>query len=355
MKLLIPAALAATCLVPADSADLATRYTVGEAYTVRREVSETRVTEREMLMNGEPVDRGGAGGGGGETTRESLVEYTDEILAAGDGPTKVRRTYGDLSSSTMLSGGGEDLEMGMETAFEELVVEITAGEDGVEVEVIEGDAPDEERLAKLQLALFVDGLLPGREVEAEESWELDAEAITAALAGELERNLFTAPERDEEEGGRGGRGGRGGGRGFGGRGGDNPMEVEWEGTATVADLEADHNGRPVIAIDLELEASGDLPESDFGGGRGRGGRGGNNLEAPFAAERVDNTYTYALEGQLLFDPELGLPVQLELSGTFASERYIERDRGDTLMEITTSTESAVDHVITVEPTQVEED
>lgn len=363
MKLLFPAALAATALIPADGAEVATRYTAGEAYTVRREVSETRTSEREMLRDGEPMDRGGFGGeGGGGTTRESLIEYTDLVLEVGEGPTKLRRTYGDLASSMLVAAGGEDLERAMESPFEELVLELTAGDGGVEVEVVEGDEPDEERLADLRLDLFIDGLLPGVEVDVDDTWEIDADAIAAALGSSLERQLFQAPEVDEEAGGRGSRGGRGGRGGFGGgRGDQEPVQFEWTGTATVTELEAEHEGRPVIAIGLELEANGDLPEVQFGGGGGRGGRGGgggggNAFGSGSAVERVlDNTYTHELEGQLLFDPELGLPVLLELSGTLTTERYIERDRGDTLIEITANTSSEVDHVITIEPTTVEED
>jgi hypothetical protein len=358
MKTLVPFALAATALIPADGVEVATRYTPGQAYTVRREVAETRTTEREMLRDGEPQEgRGGFGGGGGETTRESVIEYTDQVVEAGEGPTKLRRSYTELASSTLISAAGEELERAMESPFTDLVLLLEAGEDGVEVEVLEGEQPEEERLAGMRLDLFIDGLLPGRKVDVDDTWELDAAAVTAALGENLERQLFQAPEPEEDAGGRGGRGGRRGG--FGGpREGGERMEIEWTGTATVTDLNAEHEGRPVVAIRLEIEASGDLPELDFGGGGGgRGGRGGGDaLGASGSRDRVlDNTYSHELEGQVLFDPELGLPVLLELSGTLTTERYFQRDRGDSLLEVTTQTSTAVDHVITVEPTQVEED
>ena len=77
-----------------------------------------------MLLDGEPVERQGGFGGGGETTRESLIEYTDRVLVAEDGPTKLRRSYGELASSTLVSAAGEDLERSLESPFEELVLEL---------------------------------------------------------------------------------------------------------------------------------------------------------------------------------------------------------------------------------------
>ena len=128
-----------------------------------------------------------------------------------------------------------------------------------------------------------------------------------------------------------------------GRGGMYLMEDL--GTATLAEESGEWEGRTCAIVDLEIEASGELPEPEFGG---RGGRG-FSFE-PASSTVVENTFSVKLEGHLYFSVEDGMPLGLELEGTMTNERTTSRERGESTFRTSTTREGTYTYrvVVTVE-------
>lgn len=316
-----PLVLTALVLGLGAAGTLSTDYTRDRSLTTSIEVkSETKVTANEVTVDGEPMDRGGFGGGGRST--EFGYAYTDVVLAAKDGaPQKVKRTFADVGGATTMPGRDGDMEIELESAFSGAVVVIDVSGDEKAVEVVEGKVEDEQ-VAGLAPTLSLDRLLPAGEVEAGATWELGAADVLAAIGADLERQLFRrqAPEGGEGQGQ--GRGGRGqGGRGFGG-GGSGLMQLaegEWDAKAKLTDETEEIDGVSCAVVTLEIEAKGDLPEMGMGGGRGRDRAFG--LEgAPLA-----NTFEASFKGRLLWSTAEARPVQLTLEGTVATVTDNERE------------------------------
>lgn len=310
------------------SGDVRTQHRVGETYSTSVELNlATETVEFEFLRDGEPQE----GPGMGLSPSHQQLAYTcvDRLLAAQDGqPLALERRYGDLSLVSRFVRRDEEQSLEASSPFEGVVLELSRSEDGgVAALVREGQAPAPERLAGFQLARCLDGLLEDAAAAPGSSWELSAEQIRPLLQDSEQRRLFEFPVAPAGEGGgRGGRGGRG-------REGRSPIfaEADWTGTATWGQASATFEGAELAVIELELEASGDLPE---GGGFGGGGpRGGRALEA---AGRLDtNTYDYRLEGRLLYSLEERRPVALQLAGDLGtySERSMEREDASIEMRI----------------------
>lgn len=279
----------------------------------------------EMTVDGEPVD-GPGGGGGSSVRRESVLAYH---VLAGDAqaPRQVRLSFDTLSETSEFDFGGETRESSAECPLEGVVLEITVDEDGeASCERVEGPSPDDDALLEDHApTLWLDALLPTGAVEEEDSWELDGATVARGLAGALDPRLFPVPERPSFGEGRGegrGRGGRSS-RGGGARMLD---DVEWSGTATLAEARVDHDGTPCARIHLKIEGEADLPDPEFGGGRGPRGRAFEPVPAravPFAG-----TVRASLEGDLFVALDGRAPVALELDGTLEVENSFEGDRGD---------------------------
>ena len=332
------------------SAALLAQATLGTDYEREREVrttSETTLTSEttdvEMIRDGEPVE--GRFGGGGENSETRSVITVDRVLETEDGaPIRVRRFFEEIEGVRIQQGREGEVEIERDAPLEEAVIEISP--DGVEV--VEGDEPDHEgALEGHQPTLVLEGLLPGEDVDPGDSWELESDAILAALGIDLERAFFAPPSRE----GRGerGQGGGGGGRRGGGRGGQGAgflNQAEWEGTATLLAEETEHEGQDCLVIELAIEASGsyELPE----GGR-RGGGGGGLALASESARANEAEYEVELEGQLLFSSELALPVFLELEGDYSVDTTMEREMRDGgEMSIYTRREGSLEHAVTIE-------
>ncbi|MEM8709872.1 MAG: hypothetical protein AAGG01_02885 [Planctomycetota bacterium] len=315
---------------------LATGYEKDRAFTVSLS-SETasETTRNEILMDGEPIDRGGRGFGGGERTSTFEVEYTDTIMAAADGaPSRVKRTFDAVSGATEMEGRDGPVERSMESSFEGLTMILTrADDDTVEIEIEDGDAPDQERLEGHALELPLDGLLPEDEVEAGSEWEIDGEAFMDALGMGMQRKLVDRPERGGgERGERGGRGGRGGRRG-GQRGGGNGAAMlaggDWNITATLTDETKDVDGIECMVIKIEAEVDGS-PESPE--------REGVSVDASFSGN---------FEGELLWCKSESRPVELSVEGTYELSTEMTRDSERGVFEMSRAEETTVEITVSV--------
>ena len=298
---------------------MGTKYTEKRVFDVS--YSTETVTENlktEVIRDGEPMDRGGRGGGRGRTQSYELV-YTDTVMAAADGaPSQVKREFDTVGGETIIDGRDEPIERSLESAFEGVTLMLTDGEDGVEIEVTDGVAPDAERLDGHSLRLPLDSLMPEEDVEAGGEWEIDGAALMSAMGLGIQRKLVDRPEREGRGGREGGRGGGGGGRGGRQRGGNdggggNPLaNGNWDVTGTLTDETRDVDGLECAVIKIAAEVEGE-PE----GGPEREGM------------TRESSYSGEFEGELLFCVAEGHPVSFELTGSYelSSDSSFDSDRG----------------------------
>jgi len=340
-------------LLLATQGSIATRYEAQRGYRV--EVSSTfsmETVDFSMERDGEPVEAGFGGDMRSEQTRELVI--VDTILETKDGaPAHLRRSFETLSSTSVASMGDNEMEVASECPLEGLVLDLS-GEDGeVVARVAEGSEPDDEKLLEGHtLGLALDALLPHEEVEEEDSWELDGEALLRALAFDVEHALFPPPAVDEEGGGEGDRRGRGRGRGRH-RGGVQRYfaGAEWEAEARWIAGTEEHEGVECHVIAIEAEGSGELPEPEFGGG-GRGRRG-RAFEPGSAGRALKNSFEIEIEAKLYFSVEGRHPLHLELEADVATESLRERERGGSSMVISSAQEGTLE--LTVDVTAIEAD
>jgi hypothetical protein len=329
--------------------DVSTDYARERTLRIESETTITlETTSFEMLVDGEPMDR--PFGGGGMAYQETRnVVLLDQHLESEEGrPTKVRRTFETIDAETSVTFGEDDNDSSSQGPLAGVVLELTVDEDGeVSGELVDGDAPDDEELLEGHvLELCLDTLLPDDEVDADETWELDAEAVRQALSLALGPKLFPTPEREPVEAGAGR--GEGGRRGRGRRGGAAArflQDAEWQGQATLLATDEEYDDEACTVIGLELEASGELPESGFGGGRRR--ERGFGLEPAIRLPVVESNFEVELEGRLVFSNASMRPVRFELKGTIATERSNEFDRQGQTMSMNTAQAGTFEQVITL--------
>ncbi|QDV07756.1 hypothetical protein Poly30_32880 [Planctomycetes bacterium Poly30] len=309
---------------------LSTTYEKDLIFDVTCSTSSTSETVKmEMIRDGEPADMSGRGGGG--STQSFELSYTDTVLAASDGaPTKVQREFESVGGDMEMEGRDGPVERSLESAFEGLTITLSQGDDGVEVEVTDGEAPDGDRLEGHALRLPLDGLLPKEAVEVGGEWEIEGTAFLAAMGVGAQAKLIDRPER-EGGGGRGGEGGGGGRRGRGGwqrggGGGGGAMLAggDWEITATLTDETREVDGVACAVITIAAEVEGE-PEA------GGGGREGVESESSYSGE---------FEAELLFCMEEARPVMFEAKGSFelSTETSMDSERGSFEMSRVVETE-----------------
>jgi hypothetical protein len=296
--------------LPTDS-ELATRYASGTALRIESRLElEMETTAMSMLRDGEPVEGRGFGGGGSSTTLKGVV-VDRYVEAAAGAPTRVRRLWTELEGEAVMSMGGEDRSLALESDFTGVEVELSREESGeLSAEVVEGSGPDVDVLARLRPELALDAFLPGTPVAEGAEWNLDSAAVLHGLG--LDVTLFRRPQREGEGGGPGG--GPGGGRrgGFGGRGGSVEGQLaaaEWSGRATFAALE-DFEGVSCARIALSLEGESESDE-----------------------EGTSASFQARLQGSLWFDLTAKRPAGLDLEGTLESEMDMTREREGSVTEI----------------------
>jgi hypothetical protein len=326
MKTLLLFATAAGLAAPAAD-ELRTDYTAERTLRVSSEMEVTvETTDFALERDGEPVDTGGFGGRGPSTTVTKVV-HLDKVTDHADGvPTGLERSY-----ETATRSDGEET---VDSPLDGETIELTLGDDGVvEAAMASGAAPDQDSVLEgHRLTLALDALLPEGEVSAEDSWELDGEAVVAALGIDHAATLF--PRREWQPGG--GPGGGDGERRRGPRmmGGQTAQrlfqEAEWEATARLAAETASVEGIDCLVIELDLEAEGELEDQEpqWGGGRGRSA----GLETS-AAVPLETEFEIDLEGRLFFSVEEGRPLALEVEGEFSLDTERTRERGESTMTI----------------------
>ncbi|QDU69521.1 hypothetical protein [Engelhardtia mirabilis] len=342
IRLALPLGLASAALLFDAPTELSTDYARKVTWKVSSERSFSLETlESSMEIDGEPVERGGMGGGGSEDVR--AVSFTHTILehAAGE-PTAVRRVFGEVAGEGLMRFGENEMETTAESPFEGAEIEWRM-EDGTPVaEVIDGDV-EEEGLDAFTFGLALDNFLPAGEVEPDATWELDGELFLQALGLDLEATLFPpAPPEESEEGGRGG-GRRGGFRGGRSGGIDALLGLDWDVEVTFAEASVDSDWGPAARLTFEAEGSGDPPARG-----GRGGPGGGGGESS-----TEGSVTANLEGELLFLLDGRHPVHFECGGTVGIESTTIRSTGRGEMVMTNVQEGQLSLAITVE--QVIED
>jgi hypothetical protein len=335
-------------------AGLITEYSADVTRRVETRTSFSMETvESTFEIDGEPVDRGGRGGGSMEESRAFVT--LDTVLETADGvPSRVRRVFDSMESSGSRMFGEDEMEIEHELPLNGVTLEISEEE----TKVTDGDEPEDDAVLEGHaMTLALDALLPAGELEVGDSWELEGEQILRALSMDLEQALFVTPvpEWQRERSGEGERRGR---RRGGRRGGGSPSrmfaEGEWAAKATLESLEEEHESGVCAKIALELNCSGDFPEPEMGGGgrRAREPRSlGTNLPT---ALPLENTFEVELEGALHFHLETKQPVQLELRGTLSTQRTMERstERGDFFMY--TAQEGEFEHTVHVSILETEE-
>jgi len=281
-------------------------------------------TAFEVLRNGEPMDLDGFGDDG--SSDERTVVTIDRIVEAADGvPTKLTREFETVEGTRTSGRRGEELYL---CPLDGVTLELRLEDEEVEVEVTDGDEPDDEAaLEGHRLRLLTDALLPEGEVESDASWELSGEQVARVLGLDLDRAMFAREPRGEGGGREGGRGRGPGGRGGAGGGALSLFRAaEWTATATLVDTAEDLDGDTCARIEFVFEAEGELAEPEFGGGRGR-------MFEPKTARPFESTYEIELKGFLLFSVESRLPRRMEIEGTLATEMNTVRERGDMSIEM----------------------
>lgn len=315
MKSLLFTGAALFCL----GGSLATDYT--QKRSLRVEISsnmEMELKSMSMERDGQPVEMPAMSM---NSTSKRTIAFVDTTLEHEDGaPKKVRRVFESLANESTTSFGERQMESAMKPRLEGVTLELTRGDDGVEVKVLEGEA-EGDALEGHQLALLLDSFLPKGD---EKEWELDNAAIQRGLALDVQKALFAPPEQPEG-------GGEEGGRRRGPRGGSQVSGVlsmaTLEGQASLAEEPVDQGGVACKAIKLEIKGSGDLPMPE-----GRGPREGRFFDPAPPIVLVGNTYDIELEGQLLFDPNTKLPVLLKLAGSIEIQQSSERTFNDSTMK-----------------------
>lgn len=290
---------------------LSTDYSAARTLRIQTETSfSIETTASEMEIDGELREPRDDRGGGGSESKTKIVQIDTIVKGSSDSPSKVRRTF-EVVEGTSSRG---DNERDLESPWVDVTIELTGDDSGdVEVEVVDGDEPDDKLLEGHSLALRLDAFLPADEVSEGDEWEIDADMIMRAMGISEQAILFPPPAPEERPEGEGrGRGGRGRWGRTSRGGGGNQMaffgRVDWDGKATLTDEEEEVEGLNCIVIEIELESEGDMPERESEGeDEGRGGRGGGEMER-------ENTYSVTIEGKLWFSLEEQRPVRLALEG-----------------------------------------
>jgi len=238
------------------------------------------------------------------------LAVTDHYEAMEGGrPTKLKRSFDEISSNTHVSGsnpmaGSEEKDIPLKSELEGTTVVFSwDANDSTYHTAFDGQEGDSDLLEELEENLDLRGFLPTSEVAVGDSWEIPAEAVKAALAPGGDIKL--RPE----------------GGGADPMGGMNQLsqndmigELDGEFTAVYGGTREEDDGTRVAAITLKIEAKSardmtkhlDEIKEEMKGNLPEG------LEMDISA--LDSEYEFEAEGELLWDLEAGLVHALHLSG-----------------------------------------
>lgn len=336
-RILTASVCAAGLLAPHD---LSTDYRPDRILVVESTISfEAKVTDFEVLIDGQPPE-GLERASDQSSTLTITTVHADQVMKTDDGsPTQVQREFRSLSGTTARSAGGEEDSTDLVSPLDGATLELTDDDGEVAVTALGENDLEEAQLKGHRLTLALDVLLPGDEMNEGDSWELDSEAIADALG--IQRHGVLFPRRPADAGrgnGERGNGRRRGRRGGAQAGGLNELQhLDWEGTAELSGTE-DYEGIDCWVIELEMEATGELPE------QAQGRRGRDRAVQPPSTQpalALQTTMEIELKGRLLVSVEGRRPVHLHLNGDFGREMERSMDRGERTMEMTSSSEGTL--------------
>jgi hypothetical protein len=319
---------------------IATKYTTDRALRIEMESSmKMTTTSREVEVDGEPQEMP-AGGMSSETTYEEID--VDHPLAVADGkPTKLRRTFEKIGGTTSTTRGDQSNDRDLESSFKGVTLELVEKDGEVEAEVVDGKKLDGEKpLEGHRLETYIDGLLPKKAVEVDDTYDLDKEDIRRALRLDLRKTLYARPSSDSEGGDSGG-GRRRGGRGMGGgMGGGMADDADWKGTAKLVSADKEIDGVSCSVIEIKVEARGEREMTQPQGRRGQA----FGMESTAA-----NTMSYdeTLEGKLVFSNKDKRPVSLKLQGTLHIESRMEFTRNESTTKSHSVQDGKIDYKVDV--------
>ncbi len=327
---------------------LQTEYSTGAKLHVSRETKVSmETTSMSFEIDGEPMDRGGRGGGRA-TRNVHRVDYVDLIQEVSEGtPSKIKRTFEAIEGEAVMG----DQDISLEAPLNGLTLLLSRDDGEVEAELEEGTVEDDAMLEGHHMALSLDLLLPADSVAIGDEWEPeDGADLLVALGLDLTPKLFLPPAFE-----RGGGGGRGGGRGGGsGRGMGAGTEaffqaVDWDISASLLEQTEEYEGEECLVVKIEAEGSGELEEPE------RGGRGERRREFELGAPasngrsvmRRGTEIEIEMSGKLLFSREAQRPIHFEIKGEISVESDREFSRGESTMRMQRSQAGTIEQSVTI--------
>jgi len=240
------------------------------------------------------------------STELGVTDHYEAV--AGGRPTKLKRSYDEISSSTHVSGsnpqvGNQEKDIPLKSELEGSTVVFTWDDaDSAYSVAFEGDKGDEDLLENLEENLDLRAFLPTGEVSNGDSWEIPAEAVKAALAPggdvklrpEGQSNPTSGMDQFSQS--------------------DLVGDLTGEFTAVYKGTREDDNGVRVAVIALKIEAKSaqDMHDRLEEIKEQMKGTLPPGLEVDLSA--FDIEYECELEGELFWNVEAGLPQNLHLSG-----------------------------------------
>jgi hypothetical protein len=305
-KFLILGGLCLACGLPGDGVGFhpAAGTTLTKTFTLE---SELTLDEMETSLNGNPVDPKMFGGMEMTTSITQTIGITDEYVAVAQGrPSKLKRTFNDVSSTTQVSMknemmGEQNQTIDGKSALAGLTVEFVWDEDQGKYSVgfAEGSEGEDELLEGLVENTDLRGFLPKGEVKEGATWSVDPQLLRDVLAPS--GSVKIGPENPPE--------------GFQGQQQPSMDEMlgQFEGTVQAEYGGArNEGGTRVAVIKLKVEVSTAKDVTQFMA------ESMENAELPEGAEMdvesFDIEYAFEGEGELHWDLAAGLPHSLSLAG-----------------------------------------
>lgn len=306
MKTPLLSTVSLTLLTPLTAPDLGFRASEGLSLHVSIEESaELALTDEEVTItvDGEEQETGERPDIELTMTLTEGTSFVDTYARVEDGSAGVvRRRFESIRGewAQEISGledmeGPEPMELG--SALEELTVVFTRNEDDEwDAAFDEGEDGDADLLEELENNTDLTFLLPGEEVEAGESWELEAEAFRRLL--NLSGDLSIKPVDGDEEP-------------------DDGLEREWDVEEFTAELEELSDDTATIALKVEASRSrsGEMPPPELPEG----------FEGEPPTITLDETLTWELEGKLVWNVAAARAESLRLEGSLSREMERHQD------------------------------
>jgi len=307
----LPLVVLGPLLLASDWAGDKPSYQPKQGTTLSKRVSienELELDDMSLEVNGQDMsEMAGQVEIGLKVTMQLSVTDNYEALAGGR-PTKLKRSFDEITSNTHVSGsnpmaGSEEKDIPLKSELEGATVVFSWDEDESSYRVtFDGQEGDEDLLDQLEENLDLRGFLPDGEVAEGDSWDIPAEAVKAALAPGGDIKL--RPEGDSDP--------MSGMNQFS----QNDMigELDGEFTAVYAGTREEEDGTRVAVIRLKIEANSarDMTEHLDEIQEQMKGNLPPGLEVDISA--LDSEYGLEAEGELLWSLEAGLVHELSLSG-----------------------------------------